>query len=309
MFLGQRSAVCDDITGRWHFGSGVRGHNMKFCLVFFQIYLCVFFKLILFQLTQQWQDVKKEVFWWKVNLQMTSVSTSPDSAMTAQCSEFRSIQKSSKFNCFQHASIIFVHIGQKTTTSDYRDILLKPVTQNENYCFFSGAFMATQTLVETQQMVANFNLNTTAMISDNNSDAGQDSSDKAETVNSKLIFKEYIPGEPDSDDDLGHVPYVDTDDETNTSASTNSAITPEDPPQHYKEPVSESEFKDLQGKTFAPATNKKIGWAIKLFCDWHKNRLEKNLGGVQIESSDILDPKVDVDYLKNTICLFLSEVR
>ncbi len=151
-------------------------------------------------------------------------------------------------------------------------------------------------------------------MSDDDSNAGQDSSEEADVeeldpVNSKPVFKEYIPGEPDSDDNLGLVPYVDSDDETNTSTSTNSAITPEEPPQHYKEPVSESEFKNLQGKTFAPATNKKIGWAVKLFCDWCKNRLEKNLGGVQIESSDILDPKVDVDYLKNMICLFLSEVR
>ncbi len=169
-------------------------------------------------------------------------------------------------------------------------------------------------LVEMQEMVANFHLNTSSMISNDDSDADQNTSDdgeveELETVNSKPLFKEYIPGEPNSDNDQGLVPYMDTDDKTNTSASTNSAITPEETPQRYKQPVSESEFKDLQGKTFTPATNKKIGWVVKLFCDWRKSRLEKNLGGVQIENSDILDPKVDVDYLKNTICLFLSEVQ
>ena len=48
---------------------------------------------------------------------------------------------------------------------------------------------------------------------------------------------------------------------------------------------------------------------MKLFVEWRKERLSRGLGGVQIESSDILDPQADVDYLKNTICLFLSEVR
>ena len=46
-----------------------------------------------------------------------------------------------------------------------------------------------------------------------------------------------------------------------------------------------------------------------MFCDWRKGRIAKGLGGLQIESSDILDPDCDVDHLKNTICLFLSEVR
>ncbi len=131
-----------------------------------------------------------------------------------------------------------------------------------------------------------------------------------ENSDSKPQFKEYIPSDCSSDDDIDSlVPYVDTDEESSQSASTNSSLQVEDPPQRHKQPVSESELRDLQGKTFAPATNKKIGWAVKLFCEWQKGRIAQGLGSIQIKCSDILDPEADVDHLKNTICLFLSEVR
>ncbi len=174
--------------------------------------------------------------------------------------------------------------------------------------------MSTQTLVETQETVADFQLTVTCDILSSDDDSASDdcqevAASQEQDSGAKTVFKEYIPGQCSSDDEKGLVPYVNSDDDTTTSASTNSSIVIEDQPQRHKQPVSESELKSPQGKTFAPATNKKIGWAVKLFVKWQKDRLARGLGGVQIESSDILDPQADVDYLKNTICLFLSEVR
>ncbi len=174
--------------------------------------------------------------------------------------------------------------------------------------------MLTQTLVEMQEMVADFQLTSSTLLDDDDSEASLDDcqvigQETGQNIVPKPIFKEYVPGDCLSDDDIdGLIPYVDTNDESTHSASTNSSVVAEDPPKRHKQPVSESEMPDLQGKTFAPATNKKIGWAMKLFCEWRKGRIAKGLGGVQIESSDILDPNADIDFLKNTICLFLSEV-
>ena len=169
-------------------------------------------------------------------------------------------------------------------------------------------------LVDTQMTTSNFKLSNTTLLTDDDSEDSQDCAqdDNGVAKDSSDFtreFKEYIPGEPDSDDDAqGLVPYLDSDNESNISASTNSSLQPEEVSRH-KDPVSESEFRNMQGKTFAPATNKKIGWAVKIYCDWRSGRIQRGLGGEQIEKSDILDPGVDVDHLKNSICLFLSEIR
>ncbi len=134
--------------------------------------------------------------------------------------------------------------------------------------------MSTQTLVDTQVTVADFQLTSHSLLDDNDSEA---SSDDCQVIGEETVaksdlkpeFKEYIPGDCSSDDDVDSlVPYVDTDEESSQSASTTSSLQVEDPPERHKQPVSESELRNLQGKTFAPATNKKIGWAVKMFCDW-----------------------------------------
>ncbi len=163
-------------------------------------------------------------------------------------------------------------------------------------------------------MTANFKLSNTTLLSGDDSEDSQDcaqddNGDDKDPRDISRVFKEYIPGDPDSeDDDQGLVLYLDSDNESNVSASTKSSLQPEEVPCH-KDPVSESEFRNMQGKTFAPATNKKISWAVKMYCDWHSGRIQRGLGGEQIEKSDILDPGVDVNHLKNSICLFLSEIR
>ncbi len=172
--------------------------------------------------------------------------------------------------------------------------------------------MLIQTLVETQETVADFQLTSNSLLDDNDSEASSDDcqvigEETVENSDSKPKFKEYIPGDCSSNDDVdGLVPYVDTDEESSQSACTNSSLQAEDPLEHHKQPVSESELRDLQGKTFALATNKKIGWAVKRFCDWRKGRISKGLGGLQIESSDILDPDCESRLLEKHN-LFVSE--
>ena len=132
--------------------------------------------------------------------------------------------------------------------------------------------MSTQTLVDTQMTTSNFKLSNTTLLTDDDSEDSQDCAqdDNGVVKDSSDFtreFKEYIPGEPDSDDDAqGLVPYLDSDNESNISASTNSSLQPEEVSRH-KDPVSESEFRNMQGKMFAPTTNKKIGWAVKMYCN------------------------------------------
>ncbi len=120
-------------------------------------------------------------------------------------------------------------------------------------------------LVDTQMTTSNFKLsNSTFLIDDNSEDSqdcGQDDNGVVKDPGDfSCEFKEYIPGAPDSsdndDDTQGLVSYVDSNNESNLSASTNSSLQPEEVSRH-KDPVSESEFRNMQGKTFAPATNKK----------------------------------------------------
>ncbi len=149
--------------------------------------------------------------------------------------------------------------------------------------------MSMQKLVETQVMVADFQLTSNSLMDDNDSEASSDDcqvigEETGEKSDLKPQFKEYIPGDCSSDDDVdGLVSYVDTDEESSQSASTTSSLQVEEPPECHKQPVSESELQDLQGKTFAPATNKKIGWVVKMFCDWRKGRIAKGLGGLQMK--------------------------
>ncbi len=136
--------------------------------------------------------------------------------------------------------------------------------------------MSTQTLVEMQETVADFRLTSSTLLDNDDSEASSDdcqviAEETGENSDSKCQFKEYIPSECSSDDDVdGLIPYMDSDEESSQSASTNSSLQAEDPSEQHKQPVSESEMHDLQGKTFAPVTNKKIGWAVKLFCEWQK---------------------------------------
>ncbi len=101
--------------------------------------------------------------------------------------------------------------------------------------FFSGAPTLTQTLVDTQMTTSNFQLTNSTMLSEDNSEDSQncandnDSEVKTQEDLSR-VFKEYIPGDPDSNDEQGLVPYVDTDDESNISASTTSSLQPEETP-------------------------------------------------------------------------------
>ena len=108
--------------------------------------------------------------------------------------------------------------------------------------------MSTQTLVEMQVTVADFQLTSNSLLDDNNSEASSDDcqvigEETVENSDSKPKFKEYIPSDCSSDDDVdGLVPYMDTDEESNQSACTTSSLQAEDPPERHKQPVSESEL-------------------------------------------------------------------
>ncbi len=113
--------------------------------------------------------------------------------------------------------------------------------------FYSSASTSTQTLVDTQMTTSNFKLSNTTLLTDDDSEDSQDcAQDDNDVVQDSSAFnrefKEYIPGEPDSDDDAqGLVPYLDSDNKSNVSTLTNSSLQPEEVSRH-KEPVSESEF-------------------------------------------------------------------
>ncbi len=108
--------------------------------------------------------------------------------------------------------------------------------------------MSTQTLVETQVTIADFQLTSNSLLDDNDSEASSDDcqvigEETVEKSDSKPQFKEYIPGDCSSDDDIDSlVPYMDTDEESSQSASTTSSLQVEEPPERHKQPVSESEL-------------------------------------------------------------------
>ncbi len=114
--------------------------------------------------------------------------------------------------------------------------------------FFRARTMSMQTLVETQVTVANFQLTSNSLLDDTDSEASSDDcqvigEETVEKSDLKPEFKEYIPGDCSSDDDVdGLVPYVDSDKESSQSASTTSSLQVEDPPERHKQPVSESEL-------------------------------------------------------------------
>ncbi len=104
--------------------------------------------------------------------------------------------------------------------------------------FFSGATMSTQTLVETQETVADFQLTANSNLLSTDDDSASDdcqevAASQEQDSGAKTVFKEYIPGQCSSDDEQGLVPYVDSNDNTATSASTNSSIVIEDQPQRH----------------------------------------------------------------------------
>ena len=110
------------------------------------------------------------------------------------------------------------------------------MTQNYISMFFSGATMLMQTIIETQETVADFQLtaNNDLLSSDDDSvsdDCQEVAASQEQDSGAKTVFKEYIPGQCSSDDEQGLVPYIDSDDDTATSASTNSSIVIEDHPQ------------------------------------------------------------------------------
>ncbi len=80
--------------------------------------------------------------------------------------------------------------------------------------------MSMQTLVETQETVTDFQLTSTSLLDDDDSEAFSDdcqviAEETGENCDSKPKFKEYIPSDCSSDDDVdGLVPYMDTDKES-----------------------------------------------------------------------------------------------
>ena len=44
----------------------------------------------------------------------------------------------------------------------------------------------------------------------------------------------------------------------------------------YKEPEGEMQHEEVSKKKFAPQSKKKIMWAVNMYCDWRRNRIQNS---------------------------------
>ncbi len=79
----------------------------------------------------------------------------------------------------------------------------------------------------------------------------------------------------------------------------------------FKAPLSSAMQKKLAGKTFVESTDRKIGWAVSLYRDWRRARIDNGeLNDIfQIINSDVDEPGLDKLNLSTALCAFLSDVK
>ncbi len=103
------------------------------------------------------------------------------------------------------------------------------------------------------------------------------------------------------------VPYPISQDNDDNKPSSSKTV----PRDHFKAPLSSAMQRKLTGKTFAESTDCKIGWAVSLYRDWRRARIDSGeLNDIfQIINSDVDEPGLDKLNLSTALCAFLSDVK
>ena len=80
--------------------------------------------------------------------------------------------------------------------------------------------------------------------------------------------------------------------------------------REFKEPEDDSRIASVSNKVFAPESQRKIKWAVNLYCEWRRNRIGKAFCPNQIINSnlDLLFQLTQVD-LAYSLCRFIREVK
>ncbi len=102
--------------------------------------------------------------------------------------------------------------------------------------------------------------------------------------------------------------YTISQDNNQSKPTSSSKNVPKD---HFKAPLSSVTQKKLTGKTFAELTDHKIGWAVSLYRDWRRARINSGeLNDIfQIINSDVDESGLDKLNLSTALCAFLSDVK
>ncbi len=82
-----------------------------------------------------------------------------------------------------------------------------------------------------------------------------------------------------------------------------------EPNSRFKPPSSEEVLSELSVKKFALSTERKIQWAVSLYEEWHKHRIEGVVPDAQIVFADIRLPTLHADNFCYSLSAFLNEVK
>ncbi len=151
-------------------------------------------------------------------------------------------------------------------------------------------------------------------------DASDDSGDDCSEVTSTARFTpsiqrlsaancEVFETVPEDGDETvnseGLVPYSQTSQEENNNENNNClTIAP-----CFKPPSTDVDIEKLSSKTFAPATEKKILWATKLYMEWRESRVSVDGEKGDIFKANLNAVDVNPECLCRALCCFLNEVH
>ena len=77
----------------------------------------------------------------------------------------------------------------------------------------------------------------------------------------------------------------------------------------FKPPSSDKVLRELSVKKFAPSTERKINWAMSLYEEWHKQRIDSIVPEAQIVFTDIRSKTLHSDNFCYSLSAFLNEVK
>ena len=80
--------------------------------------------------------------------------------------------------------------------------------------------------------------------------------------------------------------------------------------REFKEPVEDSKLIQMSHRKFAPESQKKMKWAVNLYCDWRVNRVQKVSVPIQIVRANLDDLyNVSQDDLCYSLSCFIGEIK
>ena len=77
----------------------------------------------------------------------------------------------------------------------------------------------------------------------------------------------------------------------------------------FKAPSSKEVLSELSVKKFAPSTERKILWAVALYEEWRKQRIESVVPETEIVFADIRSKTLHADNFCYSLSAFLNEVK